>query len=316
MRSYLTACLLCVSLPLLAQVQFTPTTVPVPLEPGQSTTFTLVFSNPNAVAVPQQQLRAKFFVLFAPFDTDFDVSPIAGTCSDWEDAIETPPGFSSTRVVRFSVPEVAAGGRIECAYRIARRTAGQRNMDLAFINFAQPNLLVVRVPIGVLSDIGATAQHLYSTSNGNMFVHRFRINIRNYGAFDTTTYGFGECFGVPRVRMNFPGGCNPVAPGLACFAVGAPQEFKGALLQAGGQTSCELETYGAGPNPSLPGFTLSDILTRESDGASMLDINPTNDSLRRITASPLVAVPGLSSFAALACAIVLFSIATANLKRD
>ncbi len=317
MRNFITTFLLCVSLPLFAQVQFTRTTVPVPLEPGQSTTFTLVFSNPNSLAVPAQQLRAGFFSLSAPFDTDFDVAPIAGACSDWEDGIETVQGVVSARIVRFSAPEVAAGGSIECTYRIARRTTIQRNMDLEFINLAQPSFVVARVPIGVLSDIGGAAQLLYSAADGATFVHRFRITISNYGAFDTSQYGFGVCDfpGVPRVRMNFPGGCNPNAPGQACFAVGFPQQFKGGLLRAGGQTSCELETYGANPNPSLTGFTLGSSLTRDIDGATMLDINPANDGLRLVMGNTLVAVSGLSNFAAVGCAILLFAIALAEIKR-
>lgn len=315
MRRYLAAYLVCASLPLFAQVQFAPTSTPVPLEPGQNTTFTLVFSNPNSIPVPLQQLRAGFFSLSAPFNTDFDVTPIAGACSDWEDGLESQ-GVISTRVVRFSVPEVAASTSIECTYRIAHRTTVQRNMDLEFRNLAQPNFVVVRVPIGVLSDIGATAQHLYSAANGTTFVHRYRVTIYNYGAFDTSQYGFGVCdYGnVPRVRMNFPGGCDPDASGLSCFAVGFHQQFKGALLPAGGQTSCQLETFGAGPTPTLPGFTLSPGLARDSDGASMLDINPANDRLRRVI-SPLVPVPGLSIFAALGCAMLLFAIAVANVKR-
>ena len=315
MRSYLIACLLCASLPLFAQVQFAPTTVPVPLEPGQSTTFTLVFSNPNATPVPSQQLRAGFFSLSAPFDTDFDVTPIVGACSDWEDGIETQ-GVIRTRIVGFNVPEVAASTSIECTYRIARRTTVQRNMDLEFRNLAQPTFVIARVPIGVLSDIGATAQHLYSVASGATFVHRYRITIYNYGAFATSQYGFGVCdYGnTPRVRMSFPVGCNPDASGLSCFSVGFPQQFKGALLPAGGQASCELETFGAGPTPTLPGFTLSPGLARDSDGASMLDINPTNDRLRGVT-SPSNAVPGLSLFAALGCAMLLFAIAVANVKR-
>ena len=317
MRRYLTTCLLCASLPVFAQVQLTPTTVPVPLEPGQSTTFNLVFSNPNAVAVPSQQLRANFFSLSAPFDTDFDVSPLSGACSDWEDGIEYQGGFSSTRVVRFSVPEVAANSSIACTYRIARRTTIQRNMDLRFANAAQPALIVVRFPVGVLSDIGATAQHLYTAASGTTFVHRYRITIYNYGAFDTNLYGFGVCDypGVPRVRMNFPGGCNPDAPGQACFAVGFPQQLKAGLLPAGGHSSCELESYNAGPTPTLPPFLLSSVLARDSDGASMLDINPANDQLRVVSGAQLVAAPGLSTLAALGCALLLLAVAIVNLKR-
>ena len=315
MRSYFAGIFLCASLPLFAQVQFAPTTVPVQVEFGQSNTFTLVFSNPNAVPVPLQQLRAAFFSLSAPFDTDFDVTPIAGACSDWEDGTESQ-GFINTRVVRFSVPEVAAGSSVECTYRMARRTTIQRNMDLRFANLAQPSFVVVRVPVGVLSDIGATAQHLYSAASGATFVHRYRITIYNYGAFDTSQYGFGVCdYGnTPRVRMNFPGGCNPDASDVGCFAVGVPQQFKAGLLPAGGHSSCELETYNAGPTPTLPGFSLSPFLARDSDGAYMLDINPANDHLRGV-ASPLVAVPGLSLFAALGCAMLFFAIATANFKR-
>ncbi len=316
MRNLLTASLLCISAPLAAQVQFTATTTPVALEPGQSTTFSLVFSNPNSAPVLPQQLRARFFSLSAPFGTDFDVTPIAGACGDWEDDVESP-GFFSNRIVRFSVPEVAADASIECTYRIARRTTVPRNMDLRFTDSAQPSLLVARVPIGVLTDIGATAQLLYSAASGTTFIHRYRITINNNGAFDTSRYGFGVCDmgGVPRVRMNFPGGCNPDASGLVCFAVGVPQQFKGGLLPAGGQSSCELETFGAGPTPTLPRFALSDFLTRDSDGAAMLDINPANDQLRVVAGAPLVAAPGLSTFAALGCALLLLAVAIVNLKR-
>ena len=317
MRIFLAVCLLCVSAHLAAQAQFSASMTPVALEVGQSTTFSLVFRNPNSVAVPAQELRAPFFSLSAPFDTDFDIAPIAGACGDWEDGVDSP-GFFSNRIVHFSVPEVAADATIECTYRIARRTTVRRNMDLRFINSAQPSMLVARVPIGVLTDIGATAQLLYSAAEGTTFVHRYRITISNYGAFDTTRYGFGVCDypGVPRVRMNFPGGCNPDAPGQACFAVGLPQEFKGGLVRAGGQTSCELETYGVGPNPGLPGFTLSTSLARDIDGATMLDINPANDQLRVVAGAQLVAAPGLSIFAALGCAMLLFLVALAHLKRS
>lgn len=315
MRIFLAICLLCISAHLAAQAQFSASMTPVALEVGQSTTFSLVFRNPNSVAVPAQELRAPFFSLSAPFDTDFDVAPIAGTCGDWEDGVESP-GFFSNRIVHFSVPEVAADATIECTYRIARRTTVRRNMDLRFINSAQPSVLVARVPIGVLTDIGATAQLLYSAAEGTTFVHRYRITISNYGAFDTSYYGFGVCDypGVPRVRMNFPGGCNPDAPGQACFAVGFPQQFKAGLLPAGGHSSCELESYNAGPTPTLPPFLLSSVLARDSDGASMLDINATNDGLRGVS-SLLVAVPGLSIFAALGCAIVFLAFAVANFKR-
>ena len=316
MRKLLAACLLCISAPLLAQVQFTATTTPVALEPGQSTQFSLIFSNPNSAPVLAQQLRASFFSLSAPFDTDFDVTPIAGACGDWEDDVESP-GFLSNRIVRFSTPEVAAGASTECTYRIARRTTIQRNMDLHFTNSVPPTALVARVPIGVLTDIGATAQLLYSAASGTTFVHRYRITISNNGAFDTSRYGFGVCDvgNVPRVRMNFPGGCNPQANGPICFAVGVPQQFKGALLPAGGQKSCEIETFGAGPTPTLPWFTLSPGLARDSDGAAMLDINSANDQLRVVAGAPLVAAPGLSTFAALGCAMLLFLVALAHLKR-
>ena len=316
MRIFLATCLLCISPHLAAQAQFSASMTPVALEVGQSTTFSLVFRNPNSVAVPAQELRARFFSLSAPFDRDFDVTPIAGPCSDWEDGLESQ-GVINTRFVRFSVPEVATSASIECRYRIARRTTGQRNMDLAFINLGQPSFVVARVPIGVLTDIGGSAQLLYSVAEGTSFVHRFRITISNYGAFDTSAYGFGVCDypNVPRVRMNFPGGCNPDAPGQACFAVGFPQEFKGGLVRAGGQTSCELETYGVSPNPVLPGFTLSTSLARDIDGATMLDINPANDGLRSVAANTLVAVSGLSTFAALGCALLLFAIALAEIKR-
>ena len=316
MRNYLAAILLCASLPLFAQVQFTPTTVPVQVEFGQSNTFTLVFSNPNTVAVPSQQLRANFFSLSAPFDTDFDVTPLSGTCSDWEDGLEYQNGLS-IRVVRFSVPEVAANNSIACTYRIARRTTIPRNMDLNFANAAQPAFIVVRFPVGVLSDIGATAQHLYSAASGTTFVHRYRITIYNYGAFDTSQYGFGVCDvgNVPRVRMNFSGGCNPDASGVGCFAVGIPQQFKAGLLPAGGHSSCELESYNVGPTPTLPPFSLSPFLARDSDGASMMDINPANDRLRVVAGAPLVAAPALSNFAALGCAMLLLAIAMMNLKR-
>jgi hypothetical protein len=196
-----------------AQAQLVANQVLVQLEPGEERSFSIALSNPNTVSVAAQTLRAAYFSLPAPFASDFQVSTLSGPCGDWQDTTEIVPNVGAQAVIRFGVPELAAGAQISCQYRIVRLAGAQRNLDLAFSNSAPPTPPVLTVKIGVLGDLGAIASRVSSIAVGANFLNRYRVTFTNNSEFAVAGYGFGACDfpNVPRLRMNFPGGCNPNA---------------------------------------------------------------------------------------------------------
>jgi hypothetical protein len=291
--------------------QFTPIVVQVPLEAQQASAFTLVFSNVSGATLPAQVLRHSYVSSQALYQDDLAVTRVSGPCGAWRDSVVSP----SIRSVDFDVPEIANGASVECRYSITNRLTRAISRETNFYRVDAPTAAVpLKVLIGVLTDVSATATLLSSEpAAGGGFTSRFRINFRNNSAFTVGRYNFSTCDfpGVPRLRMNFPGGCESTFANGICFAVGVPQGFTGPSIPAGGQASCEVEAFSSSQTVQLSFFELGGEITRLPDNAQMVDTNALNNRVTVLGPVASVQAPtlgffGLSILALLMIALVVF----------
>jgi hypothetical protein len=183
-----------------------------------------------------------------------------------------------SKLIRFSIPAVPAGATHICRYSIAAFSEAFSGLNLRFRSVEFLTGFELRIKIGMLIDLAASAVKLSSVAQGDQFVNRYLVTFSNYSNRDVQLYGLASCnsgqFGYT-TRKDFPGGCNAPVVGAFCFF--APFSFSAGPIAAGQQASCEIETIGV-KDPELGINRLQEQIL-SAQGSLLLDNNPSNDSL-------------------------------------
>ena len=244
----------------------------------------------------------------APLLPLYDVTAQSGECGPWRDESLHLASMVSLPVTRFSIPPVAPGAQLRCSFRVSPRTSNSRNVTLAFGPVERFAATAQTAYIGQLTDLGATATLLSSTTVAGLAVDRYRLQINNYSAADVGAYGVVICSeNIPSgflLRNNFPGACAS-GGGLWCF--GGSLGITPGPVAPYSQASCDFETQGPSA-VALSIFRISDRIYRAGDARPLLDSQPNSNRLQIGTPAGFASqIPTLSlnGLIALALGIVL-----------